>query len=110
MSLIVENYIKDIYIILDKGDIESETYNNALNIEIAIKKLSTSGNLSKLDIDILNLVAEGFSLNEISKIMNMHRRRAVTSFKKSCNKIAYLLGGDFTNNGFFEKYRAEEGT
>jgi DNA-binding CsgD family transcriptional regulator len=104
MSLVVENYIKELYMILAKGDIESETFNNALSIEMAIMKLSKSGNLSRLDIEILRKVAEGFSLNEISNLLNIHRKRVITSFKKSCRKVAYLLGGDFTNDGFFEKH------
>lgn len=103
MSLVVENYIKELYMILAKGDIEDETYNNALSIEMAITKLSSSGNLSSFDTLILRKVAEGFSLNEISNLLNVHRKRVITSFKKSCNKVAYLLGGDFTNDGFFEK-------
>jgi hypothetical protein len=109
MSLLVASYIKEIYMILDKGDIESEIYNNALNIKMTIKKLALSKNLSSFDLRVLDGVASGYSYSELSELLKVDRKRITTSFRKSCNKIAYLLGGDFTTDGFLEKHLSLRG-
>lgn len=102
MSLIVEEYIKRLYEIYEKGDIESESFNNALSIVNLIKKLHSENQLSDFDVVTLTGVAGGFSLSEIALMVDADRRKVSNSFKKSCTKLAYILGGRFTDSGFFD--------
>jgi hypothetical protein len=107
MSRIVENYLKDLYIILAKNDIESEIYNNALSIKLVIKKLAKRGSLDETDLKIIDGVCRGFNISDLSSILGLDRKRITNSFKRSCDMIAYLLGGEFTTSGFVEKYLNE---
>ena len=70
MSLLVARYIRDIFIILEKGNIESDVYNNALSISNVIDKLFKDNNLSKFDINVLNYVAIGYSYSDVAKILS----------------------------------------
>jgi DNA-binding CsgD family transcriptional regulator len=104
MSLLVARYIRDLFIILEKGNIESDVYNNALSISNIIDKLYKESNLSKFDIDVLDFIASGYSYSDVAKTLSISRQRVTTSFKDSCNKISFILGGDFTDAGFMDRF------
>ena len=104
MSLLVARYIRDLFIILEGGDIESDVYNNALSISNIIDKLFKNSNISKFDLDVLNYVASGYSYSDVAKFLSTSRQRVTTSFRESCNKISFILGGDFTDAGFMDKF------
>jgi hypothetical protein len=104
MSLLVARYIRDLFIILEGGDIESDVYNNALSISNIIDKLFKGNNISEFDLDVLNYVASGYSYSDVARFMLTSRQRVTTSFKESCNKISFILGGDFTDAGFMDKF------
>jgi len=100
MSKIVEEYIRSLYLILDDGDIESDQFNNALNIQMTINKLLERGNLRDFDIKVINGIASGFNFSEIATLLMADRKRISDSFRKTCRKIAFVLGDEFTNTGF----------
>ncbi len=104
MSLLVARYIRDIFIILEKRDIESDVYNNALSISTVISKLHSDGNISDFDLKVLNYIAIGHTYLETSKFLSTSRQRVTASFKESCCKISFILGGDFTDAGFMNKF------
>ena len=104
MSLLVARYIRDIFLILEKGDIESDVYNNALSVSNVISRLHSDGNISDFDLRVLNYVASGYSYSETSRLLSTSRQRVTTSFKESCCKISFILGGDFTDAGFMDKF------
>jgi hypothetical protein len=106
MSKIVEEYIKSLYYIIDAGDIESDQFNNALSIEETIKTLHKRGNVSDFDVKVLNGIATGFNFSEIATLLIADRKRVSDSFKKSCGKIAFVLGDEFTNTGFMYRVAA----
>jgi hypothetical protein len=100
MSQIVEEYVRLIHFILDAGDIESNQFNNALSVKMTIEKLYKNEQISRFDARVLNGVASGFSFSEIALLLVADRKRVSNSFKQTCNKIAYTLGDEFTDNGF----------
>lgn len=100
MSHLVEEYVRNLHTILEKGDIEGDCYNNALSIKNLVEKQFDSGHISQFDVDVLKSISKGFSYFEVAQILNADRKRVADSFKKSCSKVAFLLGGDFTDIGF----------
>lgn len=112
MSLLVNQYIRAIFRILEEGSIETPAYNNALSIKHTIERLHKTGGLSDTDIKIINLIAQGYSYAEVASIVGMSRKKVSDIFKNSCSKIAFILGGEFTNVGFlnvaYKKYGLDE--
>ena len=106
MSRIVEEYIRSLYDILDAGDIESDQFNNALSIQTTIKTLYERGNVKEFDVRVLNGIASGFNFSEIATLLMADRRRVSESFRKSCGKVAFVLGDEFTDTGFMYKVAA----
>lgn len=106
MSKIVEEYVRSLYGILDKGDIESDQFNNALSIQTTIKRLYKRGNVEEFDVRVLNGIASGFNFSEISTLLMADRKRVSDSFRKSCGKIAFVLGDEFTDTGFMYRTAA----
>ena len=100
MSLIVEEYIKSLYSILDKGDIESDQFNNALSIKNTVAMLRERGNVSDFDLRVLHGIASGFNFSEIAILFGADRKRVSKSFRSSCRKLAFILGDEFTDTGF----------
>lgn len=100
MSLIVEEYIKSLYPILDAGNIDSDQFNNALSIQTVIEKLKARGNISEFDVGILHGIASGFNFSELATLFGADRKRVAKSFRNSCRKIAFILGDEFTDTGF----------
>lgn len=100
MSHLVEEYVRNLHTILEKGDIEGECYNNALSIKTLVTRQYDSGRISKFDMDVLASVSKGFSYFEVAQSLGADRKRVSDSFKRTCAKVAFLLGGDFTDTGF----------
>ncbi len=106
MSKIVEEYVKALYSIVDAGNIESDQFNNALSIQETIKILYEKGNISEFDVRVLNGIATGFNFSEIATLLIADRKRVSDSFKKTCGKVAFVLGGEFTDTGFMYRHAA----
>lgn len=104
MSKIVEQYVRDLYSILDAGDIESEQFNNALNIQQTVETLYGRGNIAEFDVRVLNGIATGFNFSEIATLLIADRKRVSDSFRKTCGKVAFVLGDGFTNTGFVYRH------
>lgn len=106
MSLLVEEYIRQLVVILDDGDIESDSYSNALSIKMVIEKLYKTKNISDFDLRVLELITNGYGYSEIAEMLGVDRKKVTAVFKKLCERIAFILGEEFTNSGFLS--RAEE--
>lgn len=100
MSLIVEEYIRSLYTILDAGHIESDQFNNALSIQTTVARLRKKGNVSEFDVRVLHGIASGFNFSEVATLFCADRKRVAKSFRSSCRKIAFILGNEFTDTGF----------
>lgn len=104
MSKIVEEYVKSLYSILDAGDIEGDQFNNALSIQQTVKTLHGRGNITDFDVRVLNGIATGFNFSEIATLLIADRKRVSDSFRKTCGKIAFVLGNEFTDTGFVYRH------
>lgn len=103
MSWLVNRYIKDMSFIKERGDIESTVYNNALMIERAIKEMNERGLLTDFEKDVLWAISKGYSYSETARLLGSHRLTISDTFNTVTDRIAFILGGEFTDSGFLEK-------
>ncbi|KKM93423.1 hypothetical protein LCGC14_1208550 [marine sediment metagenome] len=112
MSWIVQNLLFDRYRIKESIykrndmsnsydlDFNSEEYNGLLLVEKKISELLNSKILSKRDVRIMELLSQGNIYSDIADELKMSKNSIKKSFLNSCNKIAFSLGGEFTDYGY----------
>jgi len=83
-------------------DIESDEYADLLVVEKKISDLHTEGFLSDMDIYIIDLVSDGRPIRELEKAIDKSRITISRVFIQICERVAYFLGGYFTDEGFIE--------
>ena len=87
-------------------DIESDEYNNLLTVEAKIKELYSEGFLSDMDLYIIDLVSDGRPIKELEEPIGKCRITISKTFIQICNRIAYFLGGYFTDEGFLDELKS----
>jgi len=100
MSLLVEEYIRSLHMILDSGKINSDVYNNALSIQLQLERLYEGGMLSEKELQVVTFTSFGYSFAEVSKRVGLEKKTVARIFKGVCDRIGFLLGGKFTDVGF----------
>jgi hypothetical protein len=112
MSWLVESLLRNRYSIKENPDMESDSYNNILAIEAAIRILSEDKFITSLEVQVLELVSAGYTFVDLEKVLGLSRETISKIFIGACNKISYYLGGEFTDEGMLEymeeKYHLEE--
>lgn len=108
MAWIIEEYVKQLPYIKERGDIESDTYNNAIMIEKVIDDMNDQNLISEFEHDILWAISAGYSYSEAARILNSHRLTISETFSKLTDRIAYILGGEFTDSALIERLRDSE--
>ncbi len=104
MAWLVENLLRNRYQVrTDTPDLESDSYNNILILERAIKELSEDKLITSLELQIIELVSAGYTFVDLEKVLGLSRETISKTFIMSCNKIAYYLGGEFTDDGLLEQ-------
>jgi hypothetical protein len=100
MSWLVQTLLKSRPYLLESHDLESDEYNNLLIIEKKVETLYKAGILSEFDLKVLGLVSSGKSIHEIEKELDLNRVTISKLFINLCGRIAYFIGGVFTDEGF----------
>ena len=110
MSWIVRNiisnseYIRSSIIDTDYSmysvDLENDQYNDLLTVERKIIELYGVGFITDVELQVLNLMAQGKTYRDISEILGFHRNVIKENFHRACEKIAFNLGGTFTDEGY----------
>ena len=86
-------------------DLDSDTYNDLLIVEDTVKKLTYSGYLNSTEISIIKLVYNSKSLLQISMELKLSRITVSKIFSKLCDKLAFFLGREFTDEGYLDYMR-----
>ncbi len=102
MSWIIESLIRDRWELKHNPDINSDSYNNILIIEKAIKELLEDKLITTLEVQIVNIISEGYTFSDIETKLGISRETTSKIFINTCKKIAYYLGGEFTDEGLIE--------
>lgn len=72
-----------------------------------MKELYNKGFLSELDMFIIELASDGRSMAELAAAMGRAEPRISATFIQICERIAYFMGGYFTDEGFLENMKIE---
>ena len=105
MSWIVQHLLRNREILNTTQDIESDEFNDLLVVEEKINELYKEGFLSDIDMYIIDLVSDGRSLRELEESIGKSRITISRTFIQICERIAYFLGGYFTDDGFIENIK-----
>lgn len=101
MSWIVESLLNKRDEIREKGDIESDEFNDLIIIERAIGELKRQGLLSPSDMKII----EEFNMGLSEVVPHMASKSLSKKRIDVCDRIAYYLGGYFTDEGYLDYMR-----
>lgn len=103
MSRVVAYYIKQMPYILSKPNFESEIYNNCLLIQRCYRDLDDKGFLTDFEKRVVRLYFEGYNTSEVARELKVSRVTVEIAFKNVTNRLAFLLGGDFTDDAVLSK-------
>lgn len=81
-------------------DFDDDVYNDLLSVLRKLKELYESGIISDKDMQLTELVTEGYTVTDAGKMVLVSKPTARVMFKSVSNKIGYVLGGKFTDDGF----------
>lgn len=97
---------------VEDADLENNDYNNLLLVEKTLHKLVQNKQLSCKEIIILNNVLQYKSFSQIERETGMSRLTIVKFFENICDRVAFILGDSFTDEGYLdslvEKYNLTE--
>ena len=108
MSWVIEEYIRQLPAIMSSPDINDEVYNNALLIQKCIGNLDATGNLTAQEKEVLIAIVEGYNYTEISRLFGVDRQTVSKVFDKVTDRVAYVLGGEFSDASFLDRVSSVE--
>jgi hypothetical protein len=84
-------------------DFENETYQNLLLVERKIEELRDKKVITENEYKIINLIKNSIPPKNMESIMGMNKFTIYKIFSNVCERIGYILGGEFSNEGYIEK-------
>lgn len=86
--------------IIVESNLDDNDFNNLLIVEKKIEDIYKKGLLASRELEIINAVATGQSLSKLESELDLNRITISKIFSAVCEKIAYTLGGEFTDDGY----------
>lgn len=114
MSWIVQSLLLDKYPIKERIykrdgisnsyslNFNSDEYNSLLLIERKMDDLLNSGAISEKGIEITELLSLGKTYAYIADELKISKNSIKKKFRGVCDKIAFSLGGEFTDYGYID--------
>jgi hypothetical protein len=84
------------------GDIESDEFNDLIVIEKKIKSLYMADIISKEEMNLIDYVADGKPMANSKENYGKNRISLAKDFSSLCRKIAFYVGGQFTDDGYVD--------
>jgi len=103
MSWIVGEYIRQLHFIKERGNINSDVYNNVIMIEMTLDDMLKNDIITQRENDVVWAVSAGYSYSEIARILSIHRLTVSQIFKDVTDRISFILGGELTDSAFLER-------
>lgn len=103
ISWIVQRLLMETPQIKEIHDFESDDYNNLLVIEKKMASMISNKMFSEQESIIINYIREGYLFGDIESFIGVGRDTISKIFKNICERIAFSLGGEFTNDGFIRE-------
>lgn len=89
-----------------------DVYNDLLIVEKKVKEMFLSRQITKKEMRILKRIMLGRNIVDVERDLNISRIWVSKTFSEVCDRIGYLLGGEFTDEGFLEymkeKYQLQD--
>lgn len=85
-----------------KSDFESDEYNDLLVVEKKIKDLHEAGIISDQELLLLQYVEDGKPMSDSKEGFGKNRISLSIDFNNLCTKIAFYIGGYFTDEGYVD--------
>lgn len=106
MSWLIQTLVQNRKRIKEEHDFGSDNYNDVLLVEKAIKELYEKGVISNDELSLLNFISENGNnqsvLQEEFNLKDRLARSVRTEFESICERIAFYMGGYFTNDGYID--------
>jgi hypothetical protein len=83
-------------------DFDDTDYTNLLAVEKVIEKLIKSGSMTDRELVVLNQVLSGNTVAMMERNLKTSRITLTKIFDDLCDRIAFILGEEFTNEGYLE--------
>lgn len=83
-------------------DLDLDVYSDLLTVEMKLKQLLNSKLIAKDEIKVLEYMLSNRSIAKIEYDENISRPTIIKKFDAICDRIAFHLGGMFTDDGFIE--------
>lgn len=107
MSWYIQTLLKNKLEIKSKTDLESDEYNDLLVIEKKIEDLHNAEIVSDSEILLIKYVEDGKPMAHSKKGFGKNRISLTKDFENLCKKIAFYVGGYFTDDGYIEYMRTK---
>lgn len=85
--------------------LDEDLYDDLLIVEKKIAELHKKGLLSDADINVINYMNNNQSLRSLSKKHRVSRITLSQRFRNICNRLAFYLGGYFTDTGYLQRLK-----
>ena len=102
MSWIVERLLIDRYRIKTTFPLDEDAWDRLIFLEKKINDLYEEELISDLEISVIAKMEENKSFSQIAQEMEMARSTVTKIFRNACNRIAFYLGGYYTDEGFLD--------
>jgi hypothetical protein len=93
-------------------DYDDETYSDLMEVISCVNELKLNGQINDFEFSLIQGVAEGYTYKELADIYSVSKMFVYKRFTRVCNRIAFTLGGKFTNEGLLSymtnKYSLDE--
>jgi len=109
MSWIVERLLIDRYRIKTTQPIDEDVWDRLIFLEKKIGTLYKEELVSDLEISVIKKMEENKSFSQIAYEMEMSRSTVTKIFRNACNRIAFYLGGYYTDDGFLDSLQENYG-
>lgn len=106
MSWIVERLLIDRYKIKTNIPISDDTWDRLIFLEKKITELYNEGLVSDIEISVIKKMEENKSFSHIGIELGISRSTVSKIFRNACNRIAFYLGGYYTDEGFLESMQS----
>jgi hypothetical protein len=102
MSWYINHLMKNRLEIRTNGDIDSDEFNDLIIIEKKIKSLYMADIISKAEMSLIDYVADGKPMASSKENFGKNRISLAKDFSNLCRKIAFYVGGQFTDDGYVD--------
>ena len=107
MSWIIESLLRSSVELKTKSDLDSDEYNDLMVVEKKIKDLHKDGIISEEEMALIHYIEDGKPMVNSRDEIGKNRISISKDFVTLCNKIAFFMGGEFTDDGYLDYMRAK---